>query len=99
VPGDLRRLLLQIQKPNAVVAQDGSGGFKTITAAINAVPKTYQGRYVIYVKAGTYKEYVTIPKNMANIFMYGDGPKRSRVTGRKSFADGITTMKTATFCA
>jgi len=98
VPGDLRRLLLQIQKPNAVVAQDGSGGFKTITAAINAVPKTYQGRYVIYVKAGTYKEYVTIPKNMANIFMYGDGPTKTVVTGDKSNTGGFATIATRTFC-
>ncbi|KAL5649935.1 hypothetical protein ACJX0J_040744, partial [Zea mays] len=53
--------------------------------------------YVIYVKAGLYDEIVMVPKDKVNIFMYGDGPKQSRVTGRKSFADGITTMKTATF--
>ncbi|PAN40371.1 hypothetical protein PAHAL_7G310000 [Panicum hallii] len=98
VPGDLRRLL-QVQKPNAVVAQDGSGGFKTITAAINAVPKTYKGRYVIYVKAGTYKEYVTVPKNMANVFMYGDGPTRTVVTGDKSNTGGFATIATRTFSA
>lgn len=85
-------------KPNVVVAQDGSGQFKSIQQAVNAIPKAYQGRYVIYVKAGLYDEIVMIPKDKVNIFMYGDGPKRSRVTGRKSFADGITTMKTATFC-
>jgi len=85
-------------KPNAVVAQDGSGQFKSIQQAVNAMPKAHQGRYVIYVKAGLYDEIVMIPKDKVNIFMYGDGPKRSRVTGRKSFADGITTMKTATFC-
>ncbi|KAL6652620.1 hypothetical protein ACP70R_011545 [Stipagrostis hirtigluma subsp. patula] len=84
-------------QPNAVVAQDGSGQFKTIQDAINAMPKTAQGRYVIYVKAGVYDETVMITKEKANIFMYGDGAKKSRVTGRKSFADGVTTMKTATF--
>ncbi|KAG2569189.1 putative pectinesterase/pectinesterase inhibitor 45 [Panicum virgatum] len=98
VPRDLRRLL-QIQKPNAVVAQDGSGGFKSITAAINAVPKTYEGRYVIYVKAGIYKEYVTVPKNMANVFMYGDGPSKTVVTGDKSNAGGFATIATRTFSA
>ncbi|TVU14183.1 hypothetical protein EJB05_37632 [Eragrostis curvula] len=84
-------------QPNAVVAKDGSGQFKTVQDAVNAMPKGHQGRYVIYVKAGLYDEIVMIPKDKVNIFMYGDGPKRSRVTGRKSFADGITTMKTATF--
>ena len=85
--------------PNAVVAKDGSGKFKTIQEAVNAMPKGHPGRWVIYVKTGLYDEIVMIPKDKVNIFMYGDGPKQSRVTGRKSFADGITTMKTATFCA
>jgi pectinesterase inhibitor-like protein len=85
-------------KPNAVVAKDGSGQFKTIQQAVDAVPKGQQGRYVIYVKAGLYDEIVMVPKDKVNIFMYGDGPKQTRVTGKKSFADGITTMKTATFC-
>lgn len=85
-------------KPNAVVAKDGSGQFKTIQQAVDAMPKGSTARYVIYVKSGLYDEMVMIPKDKVNIFMYGDGPKQSRVTGRKSFADGITTMKTATFC-
>ncbi|GJN27393.1 hypothetical protein PR202_gb15413 [Eleusine coracana subsp. coracana] len=84
-------------QPNAVVAKDGGGQFKTVQDAVNAYPKGHQGRYVIYVKAGLYDEIVMITKEKVNIFMYGDGPKRSRVTGSKSFHDGITTMKTATF--
>uniref|UniRef100_J3LYJ3 Pectinesterase n=1 Tax=Oryza brachyantha TaxID=4533 RepID=J3LYJ3_ORYBR len=84
-------------QPNAVVAKDGSGQFKSIQEAVNAMPKGHPGRYVIYVKTGLYDEIVMVPKDKVNIFMYGDGPKSSRVTGRKSFADGITTMKTATF--
>ncbi|KAJ1273091.1 hypothetical protein BS78_06G253600 [Paspalum vaginatum] len=101
-PANQRRLLQMpssLQKPNAVVAQDGSGDFKTITEAINAVPKKYEGRYVIYVKAGTYKEYVTVPKNMVNVFMYGDGPTRTVVTGDKSNTGGFATFATRTFSA
>ncbi|KAL6647508.1 hypothetical protein ACP70R_000708 [Stipagrostis hirtigluma subsp. patula] len=85
--------------PNAVVAKDGSGKFKTINDALNAMPKTYTGRYVIYVKEGVYEEYVTITKAMQNVTMYGDGAMKTIITGSRNFADGLTTFKTATFNA
>ncbi|ONM13138.1 putative pectinesterase/pectinesterase inhibitor 61 [Zea mays] len=99
MPASQRRLLQLpgFQRPNKVVAQDGSGDFKTITEAIAAMPKTFEGRFVIYVKAGTYKEYVTVPKDMVNIFMYGDGPTRTVVTGDKSNTGGFATIATRTF--
>ncbi|GAB4841822.1 hypothetical protein Ancab_022558 [Ancistrocladus abbreviatus] len=86
-------------KPNAVVALDGSGQFKSIKDALKAYnPKAQQGRYVIYVKAGVYKEEVLVDKNMANILMYGDGPEKTKVTGRKNVAiDKLNTMQTASF--
>ncbi|XP_057811956.1 pectinesterase-like [Salvia miltiorrhiza] len=85
-------------EPNAVVAQDGSGQYKTIQAALDAYPKDLKGgRYVIYVKAGVYDEYITITKDQLNIYMYGDGPRKSIVTGKKSFTDGVSTFKTASF--
>ncbi|XP_065868953.1 pectinesterase-like [Euphorbia lathyris] len=84
-------------KPNAVVAKDGSGQYKTITAAINAYPANLQGRYVIYVKAGIYNEDVKVPKKMPNIFMYGDGPRATVITGKKSFTSGINTFNSAPF--
>ncbi|XP_050374729.1 pectinesterase-like [Argentina anserina] len=83
--------------PNAVVAKDGSGQYKTIGAALAAYPKGFQGRYIIYVKAGIYNEYVTVAKGQDNVYMYGDGPRMTMVTGSKSFADGVTTQDTATF--
>ncbi|XP_078448381.1 putative pectinesterase/pectinesterase inhibitor 13 [Wolffia australiana] len=86
-------------KPDAVVAKDGSGQFKTINAALNAIPKDHKGRYVIYVKAGVYQENVIVTKNMENVFMYGDGARRSIVSGRKNFVDGTPTFQTATFAA
>ncbi|KAI5010148.1 hypothetical protein ZWY2020_012285 [Hordeum vulgare] len=97
------RRLLQfpgvLQKPNAVVAADGSGNFKTITEALDSVPKKSTARFVIYVKAGDYKEYVTVNKDQANIFMYGDGPTKTRVIGDKSNKGGFATIATRTFSA
>ncbi|KAJ1412517.1 Pectinesterase, catalytic [Sesbania bispinosa] len=84
-------------KPNVVVAKDGSGQFKTIADAIKSYPSGNKGRYVIYVKAGVYDEYITVPKEAVNILMFGDGPTKTIVTGRKSFAGGVKTMQTATF--
>lgn len=83
--------------PNAVVAKDGSGKFKSVKAAIDSYPKDFKGRFIIYVKAGIYDEYITIPKKSINILMYGDGPTKTIITGRKNFADGVKTMQTATF--
>lgn len=100
VPAQARRLLQipGLQKPNAVVAADGSGNFKTITEAVNAAPKKSTARFVIYVKAGEYKEYVTIPKDVTNVFMFGDGPTKTRVVGDKSNKGGFATIATRTFC-
>ncbi|KAG0492620.1 hypothetical protein HPP92_005699 [Vanilla planifolia] len=83
--------------PTAVVAKDGSGQFKTITDALNAMPKVYTGRYVIYVKAGVYNEKVNVEKTKPNLLIYGDGPRKTIVTGRLNFAEGVGTFKTATF--
>ncbi|KAM7256207.1 hypothetical protein ACFE04_011948 [Oxalis oulophora] len=85
--------------PNVTVAKDGSGKFKTISEALLAMPKTYDGRYVIYVKAGIYDESVTVTKEMVNVTIYGDGSQKTIVTGSKSYVDGIQVFQTATFVA
>ncbi|KAE8777783.1 putative pectinesterase/pectinesterase inhibitor 28 [Hordeum vulgare] len=86
-------------KANVVVAKDGSGQFKTINEALNAMPKKYDGRYVIQVKEGVYEEYVTITGQMPNVTLNGDGSKKTIITGKKNFVDGTTTFKSATFTA
>ncbi|XP_059632036.1 pectinesterase-like [Cornus florida] len=85
--------------PDAVVAKDGTGQYKTIAAALEAYPKKQKGRYVIYVKAGIYDEYITVTKNQVNVFMYGDGPRKTIVTGSKSHTTGFPTFRTASFTA
>ncbi|XP_068661064.1 putative pectinesterase/pectinesterase inhibitor 45 [Aristolochia californica] len=98
-----RRLLKQAAagnpEPDIVVAKDGSGGYKTINEALEKIPKDRKGRYVIYVKEGIYDETVILDKNMANITMYGDGSRKTIITGNKNFVDGTRTFQTATFAA
>ncbi|KAG4917208.1 hypothetical protein AAZX31_02G008300 [Glycine max] len=96
-----RKLLAQLNDgavlPHATVAKDGSGQFTTVLDAINSYPKKHQGRYIIYVKAGIYDEYITVDKKKPNLFIYGDGPTNTIITGRKNFHEGTKTMRTATF--
>ncbi|PON93077.1 Pectinesterase inhibitor domain containing protein [Trema orientale] len=75
----------QNPSPNKIVAKDGSGDFKTIGEALASYPKKHEGRYVIYVKAGIYDEYLTVTKDQVNVFIYGDGPRKTIITGRKNF--------------
>ncbi|KAI7756299.1 hypothetical protein M8C21_012457 [Ambrosia artemisiifolia] len=82
-----------------VVAQDGSGNYKTISEAILAVPKLRKGtsRFVILVKAGVYKENVDIKKTMHNLMLVGEGMGSTIVTSGKNNDDGSTTFRSATF--
>lgn len=84
--------------PNAVVAKDGSGQFKTINDALNSYPPKHEGRFVIYVKEGVYEEKVIVDKKKPNVYMYGDGIGKTIVTGKLNFGImKIGTMNTATF--
>src|SRR5437764_1077844 len=47
-------------RSDLIVAGDGSGDFKTIQEAINAVPRTNDQRLIIFIKDGLYHEKVRI---------------------------------------
>ncbi|KZV36938.1 putative pectinesterase/pectinesterase inhibitor 46-like [Dorcoceras hygrometricum] len=95
------RRLLQTKsssiKPDAVVSKDGSGQYKTIKAALKAVPDKSNKRFVIYVKKGVYYENVRVEKTKWNVMMFGDGDKATIVSGNLNVIDGIPTFKSATF--
>ncbi|KAK4789041.1 hypothetical protein SAY86_020360 [Trapa natans] len=96
---DRRLLQATNPTPNLVIAQDGSGSYTTINSALNAIPSKSPTRFVIYVKAGIYKENVILDKTKWNVMIYGDGKTRTIVTGSKNYVDGTATSKTGTFIA
>lgn len=93
-------------KADVVVAKDGSGNFKTITEALKQAPiidatKVEKGTnktFVIYIKEGVYEEEVQVEANMWFVMLIGDGPTKTKITGKKNFADGFVLFKTATVC-
>ncbi|KAL2542649.1 putative pectinesterase/pectinesterase inhibitor 44 [Abeliophyllum distichum] len=82
---------------DVVVTADGTGNFTSIMDAISAAPEYSKRRYVIYVKCGVYKEYVEISKKKLNIMMIGDGMDVTIISGNRSYADGWTPYRSATF--
>ena len=55
-----------------VVAQDETGNYTTVQAAVNAAPVGRTTPYVIYIKNGTYNEKITIPSNKPFIKLVGE---------------------------
>ena len=56
---------------HAVVAQDGSGDYKTVQAAIDAVPDGRTEPWLILVKNGSYNEQVVVPKSKTYVHLIG----------------------------
>ncbi|RDX74402.1 putative pectinesterase/pectinesterase inhibitor 54, partial [Mucuna pruriens] len=79
-------------KANAIVAQDGSGNYRTVSEAIEAASGT---RFVIYVKKGVYKEKIRTNKD--GITLIGDGKYSTLIVGDASVAKGATLPDSATF--
>ncbi|KAK2354268.1 pectinesterase [Trifolium repens] len=85
------------KKADIVVAKDGSGKYKTISAALKHVPDKSDNRTVIYVKNGTYYENVRVEKTKWNVMIIGDGMNVTTVSGSLNFVDGTPTFSSATF--
>ena len=63
-----------------VVAQDGSGDFTTVQAAITAVPDRRPGRTTIFIKAGTYNEKITVPTTKPRLTLIGENRDTTIIT-------------------
>lgn len=55
-----------------VVASDGTGNFKTVQEAINAVPPLRKNRTRIFIKNGIYKEKLLLPPTASDVTLVGE---------------------------
>lgn len=62
------------------VAQDGSGDYDTVQAAIDAVPQGNQDRVEIYIKNGSYKEVIRIPNDKPFLSLTGESATDTVIT-------------------
>ncbi|CAL5196429.1 unnamed protein product [Lathyrus oleraceus] len=85
------------KKADIVVARDGTGKYRTISAALKNVPDKSDKRTVIYVKKGTYYENVRVEKTKWNVMIIGDGMNVTTVSANFNFVDGTPTFSSATF--
>jgi len=80
------------------VAADGTGTYRTVQAAVDAVPANNGSRVTITIKAGTYREIVTIPSNKPYVTLQGAGSTAAGVVivNNHSSAGGWGTSGSAT---
>jgi pectinesterase len=74
------RIFASLEINRIVVAQDGSGNYKTIQDAINSVPDNQSIRTTIFVKNGTYHEKVFISSSKTNISLIGESADGTVIT-------------------
>ncbi|KAG2272704.1 hypothetical protein Bca52824_067259 [Brassica carinata] len=91
---------IKVAKTVVVNRNDVNGdAFKTINDAVAAAPtkaESENGYFVIYVVAGVYEEYVTVPSNKSYVMIIGDGIDKTIITGNRNVVDGSTTFASAT---
>ncbi|MFJ9038380.1 pectinesterase family protein [Streptomyces sp. NPDC102406] len=79
------------------VAKDGSGQYRTVQAAVDAVPAGNTARVDILVAPGTYRETVTIPANKPHVTLRGTGPSRKDTVIVEGHAAGSTKPDGSTY--
>ncbi|RXK86328.1 pectinesterase family protein [Filimonas effusa] len=76
------------------VAQDGSGDFKTIQEAVNAVRDLSQQQVTILIKKGVYREKLVIPSWKSRISLVGEN-KDSTIITNSDYSGKAATMPDA----
>ncbi|MDD2618486.1 MAG: pectinesterase family protein [Bacteroidales bacterium] len=74
-------LALHVRDYDFVVAKDGSGDFFSVQEAINAVPDFRKnGRTVIYIRNGEYREKLILPESKINVSFVGESVEHTILT-------------------
>jgi len=67
-------------KYDFVVAQDGTGNFKTVQEALNAVPDFRKVTTTILIKNGTYKEKLNLSASKQMVMLIGESVEKTILT-------------------
>lgn len=70
----------QTKQPDFVVAKDGSGDFRTVQDAIDAVPDFRENETLIFIKNGTYKEKLVLATSKTNVTFIGEDAAQTIIT-------------------
>ena len=73
-------LSFRIKDKTIVVSKDGKGDFTTVQQAINAIENNSSTRTKVFIKAGIYKEKITIPETKGPILLEGENPEKTMIT-------------------
>jgi pectinesterase len=90
-------ITLNAQGKKVTVAQDGSGDFQTIQAAVNSMPDHSQFRLTIIVKNGTYSEKLVIPSWKTKITLIGEDKDKTIITWNDYSGKEVNGVKLSTF--
>ncbi|NIG55514.1 pectin esterase [Chitinophaga sp. Cy-1792] len=91
-------ITLHAQTATKTVAQDGTGDYTTVQAALDAVPLHNQQPLVIYIKKGIYKEKLHLDSTKDHITLIGEDENNTIITyadhagGRAPNGDSIRTF-------
>lgn len=85
------------KKADLTVAADGSGNVKSVQEAVNRVPENNKRRFVIFIKAGTYREQIRIPAGKPYISFIGEKAETTKLTFNLSNKEAGSTSASYSF--
>lgn len=68
------------QQADFIVAKDGTGNFRTVQEAINAVPDFRKKVTIIFIKKGVYKEKLVLPPSKVMVTFIGEDKHETVLT-------------------